>query len=73
MSLTDVQSDQDALREERTGDCFCADEETRETTRALELLSYALNDNDEGYFRNVSSEDENVLEQLSRRLNPTPA
>ncbi|CAL6302530.1 unnamed protein product [Bathycoccus prasinos] len=36
--------------------------------RALELLSYALNDNDEGYFRNVSSEDENVLEQLSEKI-----
>ena len=36
--------------------------------RALELLSYALNDNDEGYFRNVSAEDENVLEQLSEKI-----
>ena len=35
--------------------------------RALELLSAAMRDNDEGYFRSVS-EDENVLEQLSEKI-----
>jgi len=36
--------------------------------RALELLSFALNDNDEGYFRNVPEDNEDLLEQLSEKI-----